>query len=207
MEKEAEAIYFLDLSQCEPANALSRSSRPKFWTMVNYEIEQGQGVMLFANSLTDSPSVTLKLNVTGWYGIYLGIYYGWGAGFLADRVLRAKLTGDPAYSRIGRESFQPRKDGHYPEKELKWSDIAEAFWKCADLTGEAIQFARPTQGKFAESDTNIAYVKLVPLTQAEIEEIKRDSGQATHPPTDRKLRWRKYRAVGIEQPGRHKRGI
>ena len=70
----------MDLSRCEPAEALSHNSGSGVWTMVNYEIEQGNGVMLFANSLTDSPSVSLKLNVAGSCGIYLQMLNEVGQG-------------------------------------------------------------------------------------------------------------------------------
>ncbi|MFH1008594.1 MAG: family 10 glycosylhydrolase [Candidatus Latescibacterota bacterium] len=175
MKEPAEACYLLDLSCCEPHEALSRDSRPDAWTMVDYEIAQGPGVMLFAQATTHPLPVTLPLNLKGCYKIYLGIYYGAHAGAVIDRVLKVKLTGDPSYTRIGREDFRPNKDGTYPEKDVKWSDIAEAFWKSADLTGQAIMFSRPTQGQISEWDTNIAYVKLVPLSKSEIEASRKDA--------------------------------
>ena len=40
MENRSEAIYLLDLSRCEPHEALSNDSRPGAWSMVDYEIER-----------------------------------------------------------------------------------------------------------------------------------------------------------------------
>jgi len=162
-------IYLMDMSLCRPASALSKESRRGCWTMVDYETEFGRGVMLFAGRGTKSPPVTLPLNVSGWHAIYLGMYYGGGEG-----CLKVKLSGDPCFSRIAHELFRPEKDGHYPEKAVGPAELAEVFWKCADLTGQSITFAHHEHGLMAELDANIAYVKLVPLKPEQVSRIEAD---------------------------------
>ncbi len=169
MKKE---IWLFDLTQCEPQNAVSRDGRCGTWIAVDYEVDEGKGVMLFGLPKSDAPPLTLRLGVTGWYEIRLGIFYGAGAGSIEDRILCAKLSDDATFSRFGREEHRPEKDGNYPEKALRWSDIAEVFWKCADLTEQDLIIARPARGTMAEHETNLAYVRLVPMEEAAIAEWK-----------------------------------
>jgi hypothetical protein len=137
---------------------------------VDYETEEGKGVMLFGLPGFDVPPLTLRLGVTGWHEIRLGMFYGSGAGFLEDRVLCAKLSDDGDFSRFCRESVRPNKDGDYPEKALRWDDIAEVFWKCADLTGQDLIFAHPSKGEMSEHETNLAYIRCVPMGDAAVED-------------------------------------
>lgn len=139
-------IWLSDLTQCKPADAISRDGLAGTWIAVDYEVDEGKGVMLFGLPELNPPPLTLRLGVTGWHEIRLGIFYGSGAGFMEDRVLCAKLSNDATFSRFSREDHRSEKDGNYPEKELRWSDIAEAFWKCADLTGQDLIISPPSTG-------------------------------------------------------------
>jgi hypothetical protein len=158
-------IWRFDLTQCEPAESISRDGRPGTWTAVDYATDQGTGVMLFGLPGSGAPPLTLRLTLSGWYAIRMGIFYGASAGFIEDRVLCAKLSRDAACSRFGREDYRPVKDGDYPEKTLRWSDIAEVFWKCADLTGQDLIIARPSKGEMSKLETNLAYVRLTPMDE------------------------------------------
>ena len=64
------AVYFPDMGQCEPTSALASSSRSGCWSLWDYETEPRDGVhlqgrMLYASPKTDSPPVTLRLNLRG----------------------------------------------------------------------------------------------------------------------------------------------
>jgi len=169
-KKDRPDIWLTDLTRCRPADAISRDNRdgrPGTWMAVDYEIEAAKGFMLFAKPGSKAPPLTLPLNARGWHQIRLGIYYGAGGGRLDDRVLLAKLSRDAAFSRFAREDFgDPLRDGHYPEKEIDFTQIAEVFWKAADLTGEDLIFAHPSKGTMSELETNLAYVRLVPMDKA-----------------------------------------
>lgn len=41
-------IWLTDLSTCEPRHAISREVEPGKWLAVDYEVEMGKGVMVFA---------------------------------------------------------------------------------------------------------------------------------------------------------------
>ncbi|MFH1571243.1 MAG: hypothetical protein ABIL09_24860, partial [Gemmatimonadota bacterium] len=115
--------WITDLACAAPAAAISRDGAPGTWIAVDYQVAGAAGVMLFALPGDEAPPLTLSLGAAGWHEIRLGLYYGGGAGALEDRVLLARLTGDPAFARLGREPFRPEKDGQYPEKATSWSDV------------------------------------------------------------------------------------
>jgi len=165
-------ILLSDLTRCEPAHAISADLQAGTWIAVEYEIDEGKGAMLFGLPGSDAPMLALRLGAKGWHEVRLGIYYGTHAGGFEERTLCAKLTSDRSYSRFRREDFRPGKDGNYPEKLLTCTDIAEAFWKCADLTGEDLLISRPPRGEMARTETNLAYVRLVPMDRAAIAEWK-----------------------------------
>ncbi|PYV09341.1 MAG: hypothetical protein DMG07_23455 [Acidobacteria bacterium] len=135
---------------------------------MDYEIDEGKGVMLYAEPASKARPLTLALGYKGWYQVRLGIFYGAGANSVIDRILQVKLTGDPAYTRVGNEPFRLGKDGNYPEKVLLWTDIAEVFWKCADLTGQDLVIARPERGTMADLQSNLAFIRLVPMDEEQI---------------------------------------
>lgn len=164
------AIWISDLTQCQPKGAISREGREGTWIAVDYEVAERKGVMLYALPESGVPPLTLRLNLTGWHEIRLGIFYGGGGGGLVDRTLCAKLSSDAAFTRFRREDFRPGKDGNYPEKALRWSDIAEVFWKCADLTGQELVIAHPPRGEMARRETNLAYVRLMPMEEQALAE-------------------------------------
>lgn len=162
-------IWVMDLMRCEPAGAVSRDGPPGTWIAVDYEIDRGKGVMLFAVPHSDAPPLTLRLNAAGWHEVRLGIYYSGSV----DRVLCAKLSADAAFTRFCREEIHATKDGNYPEKLLRTFDLAEVFWKCADLTGQDLVIARPPKGVLSElHETNLAYVRLVPMDGPALAEWK-----------------------------------
>ncbi|MBM3242408.1 hypothetical protein FJZ31_39620 [Candidatus Poribacteria bacterium] len=165
-------IWLSDLTQCEPADVVSRDRQEGTWIAVDYEVDEGKGLMLFGLSELNPPALTLRLGVTGWHEIRPGVFYGGGAGFMEERVLCAKLSSDATFSRFSREHHRSDKDGNYPEKELRWSDIAEVFWKCADLTGQDLIISRPVRGEMSKEQTNLAYVRLVPMDETAIQHWK-----------------------------------
>ena len=169
MKKE---MWLSDLTEFDPADAISYDRGEETWIAVDYEVDEGKGIMLFGLPELDLPPLTLRLKVTGWYEIRLGIFYGSRLASITDRVLCVKLSDDVTFSRISHEHYQLRKDGNYPEKEFHWFDIAEAFWKCADLTGQDLVINHPPRGNMAKQETNLAYVRLVPMDEAAIQHWK-----------------------------------
>ena len=174
--------WVTDLTVCEPRSAIHRDSVHGKWIEVDYELGDlhppGQrGTMLFGLPDSDAPRLRIPLEVEGFHEIRLGIFYGTGAGILEDRVLLVKLSGDPAYSRIYRENYE-RKDGQYPEKALRWLDVSEVLWKRADLSGQEILISRPTGGEESLKETNLTYVRLVPMDDGARRELSSELPRA-----------------------------
>jgi len=58
-------IWLADLTQCAPAEAISRDGSHGTWISVDYEVVAGSGVMLFALPDAEAPPLTLRLNAEG----------------------------------------------------------------------------------------------------------------------------------------------
>lgn len=175
-------IYLSDLDRCTPSDALSRESRRGCWRTLEYETPAFAGTMLMANPETGAPDVTCRPRRRGPHAISIGIHptdvgqIDWRNATGDVAWLRARLTGDPAFSIL---EWEP--GGH-----LKRRRLEEIFWKVADLTDQEIIFsqyrlragAHPEPGD--RSPARIAYVKLVPLTGAEAALVRADRADRSH---------------------------
>lgn len=161
-------VYFCDLSQCQPASALTRENRKKgTWKVFDYDTEALRGSMLHATMLAGAQDVRLPLKKDGWHGIYIGLYGGakfHGSTYTSEsELLRVKLTKDVGFTEIARESSN---------RDL----IEEVFWRHADLDGQDIVLGQRTKGE--RLPAGVAYVKLVPLNPEEVAAIQRDGKRA-----------------------------
>lgn len=182
------AILHADMSRCRPATALGRAQRPGGWFLVDYETEEGdRGVMMYADSRGAPPAVTLALGARGWHRIFVGVNYTrstlvdpahltpwtmWGS-------LRIRLTGDATWRRIAHEQPWRHAAGCYQNpmgsEKTAWESVYEVHWRCADLTDQDITFAPPPPGPDSEAAiTNVAWVRLEPMSAADIEAHRRD---------------------------------
>ena len=175
-------IYFTDMGQCEPNHVLSASSRVGHWSLWDYETDPDRGVhlkgrMIYASPKTESPPVTLRLNLKGPHALFLAFHYG---GDPRAFALKAKLTKDRCFHRLCHQLVTPkdlgwlgRKDP-FPERIFSRYDLVESFWRYEDLTGQEITFARPNPGStWAEMNASVAWVKCVPLSEGEVSALKR----------------------------------
>lgn len=131
---------------------------------MEYSIAAGCGKMLFSGPDTEAPAVRLDPEVSGWYHIFVGTYRH---HIFPESLLLIKLSSDRGYTRAAVENFRRDKDLVAEDMILGSTDLAEAYWKSADLTGEQIVFHRPTVGLEAEVTANITYIRLVPLSTRE----------------------------------------
>ena len=177
-------IYLADLDLCQPSSALSRTPRRFAWRPESYKTDQFDGTMLFAGEETEAPPVTYAPQVVGWHDVYVGMFNGASRPYLAQR-LQVKLSGDPCYSELNLPTPSDRPWG-VPTDDLDLGlRIHEVFFKTADLSGQQITFAQPRQ--FVVPDDQeygnrcetiwIMYVKLVPLSDDEVETLLADRGR------------------------------
>ena len=63
----SKAIILSDMSQCEPASALSPHMKKGHWKIIPYELKNGtSGKIIWASPDTGAPVMKLPLNVKGW---------------------------------------------------------------------------------------------------------------------------------------------
>ncbi|MSS73935.1 MAG: hypothetical protein EXS64_20990 [Candidatus Latescibacteria bacterium] len=171
MDRENESVYLLDMTVCEPRDAISGDLEKGKWTAVDYTIGQGEGKMLFCGPDTQAPPLRMSPGVKGWHHIFVGTYR---PQVPPETCLLLKLSGDPGYTRSAPQHFRLDKDLVSREMLAGPMDLCEAYWKAADLTGQEIVFHRPAAGGMAQTVTNISYIRLVPLSRAEQGRAERD---------------------------------
>ncbi len=207
-----EPVFITDLSQASPASAVSETPEFKQWRSMAYTAGAISGQMLLAGPETAAPDVTLDLNLSGWHAISLGVmappsYEG------APIKVVARLSDDIAPVMLSAEPAGLER-GHALA-------ITDLFWKSADLTGQQLVLGQPqwqvapedAVGAWRSEVVRIAYVKLVPLGDAEVADVqterdRTDTGrlfahQDAHGPH---YLWRLTDATGIQrelEPYRH----
>ena len=163
MAEERPAIYISDLSGCLPAAALSSTPRQNHWQTVSYEAEGLSGTMLLADSQCTAPALTLPLDLQGWHAIHLGVWTDW-----TDSSIRVKLSDDPSFT----PAITARPTPTDPEWHSGFATLREAFWTCADLSGQDLHIEK--MDRWGGRRAGLAYVKLEPLSEAEVAAIKQD---------------------------------
>ena len=155
-------IYLNDMSKCTPESARSAFRKKDCWQLLEYEAEGISGTMLAAGQLTNAPDVTLPLNVQGWHTIHVGFWTP-SLHYVKPTVVKLKLTDDVCFSRMRHQA-----------EEVCWArtDLYEAFWKYANLTGQDLVIGKKKKGE--PTGAYVAYIKLEPLSAEQVEEIKQD---------------------------------
>ncbi len=181
---ESGPVYFTDLDNCEPSSAVSPYPGLGRWRKLSYEAEGISGTMLLAGPETAAAPVTYRLPVSGWHAISVGSYGGvvWagegsrGVHLRTRTLVLARLTGERTFSPLS-----------LPEEWLRQGEeegevLRDMYWKVADLTGQDIVLgqlgwrAAPGDGpgSFASVAARVAYVKVVPLSDSEVEAVESD---------------------------------
>ncbi|MDE0631008.1 MAG: family 10 glycosylhydrolase [Caldilineaceae bacterium] len=160
-----EPIYLTDLGRSLPQIALSSERRKYHWQVVPYETQEFSGNMLIAGPETEAPPVTIPLGVSGWHRIYLGLWSNW-----TEELVRVRLTGDSSFVKVNREREQGTFADNY--------SLDERYWKTADLTGQNLVLGQQSAGM--SQPAYFAYIKLMPLDDAQIARLRSDHADADH---------------------------
>ena len=120
--------------------------------------------MLVAAEESEAPEVTYPVGRSGWYEVSVGLYR---KPFEAPKEVQVRLTDDPAFVTL---------NGRPGEKDHRENWIDDIYWKTVDLSGRDIVLRQTTlpEGRQAW----VAYIKLVPLSDREVEEFKGDRDRA-----------------------------
>ena len=180
---KADPIYLTGLDRCQPASALAPQPKPRHWRTLPYRTEAHSGVMVMAGVETAAPEITYPLEASGWHAISIGVwgvhitpgttrYYG---DLRTYSEVLAKLSGDDTFSIL----TLPGLEWTFEER------LHELFWKVADLTDQELVLSQESW-RIAEGDgigslqcpnANIAYIKLVPLADDEVDAWQADRRQ------------------------------
>lgn len=155
LTRHAQAVVHTGLSRVEPQAALVTGRRRKGkWKMIPFETVDWKGTALSIYSATNPPPVRLPLTATGWHSIHIGLATTSGGFNIGGNGLKARLSDEPVYRRIANNlALLPNRR----------AVIQECFVTRANLAGQSLQIA-PLPGLPA----TVCYVKLVPLTAAEV---------------------------------------
>ena len=167
-----EPIYLMNLDACRPQSALSTKAERHRWRLLKFECDVGQGTMLVAGQNTAAPEISYPLDRSGWYSIALGLRSAYG-----NTEIQVRLDDESTFTILT----------HRPDPAAE-NRIDDVFWKVAKLSGQAIVFRQLCIQTVPENPDSIgnacagawiAYIKLTPLTDAEVEKLVEQRRSAT----------------------------
>ena len=178
--------YLTGLQRCRPTEALTPIPTLRHWRMLPYTTDTLEGVMLLAGPETAAPTITFPMQADGWHALSIGVVPAHaGPDGLRGTEVQLRLTGEPVPTLL---TVPDRHTVDASDEPLPTStqDIVELFWKIVDLSGQELEIsqvsARLKSGdeaaSFACGPLQLAYVKLVPLTDDEVAAHQLDSSRA-----------------------------
>ena len=173
---QREGVLISDLSRCSPQSAVSTKRKKDCWYTVPYETRDAiKGVILGKGELTDPPDVSLPLEAKGWHAIYLGLHRGtisMGQPFSDPFGLKVKLSDERFFDQV-RPSVTDVPAMNMAVAGSN-SGIEEFFWKASELDGQDLIISYPRVA--LRTMAQLAFVRLVPMTEEEVEEYRRSAG-------------------------------
>ncbi len=174
-----QAIYRTDLDRCAPAEALGANPQHRRWRAMAYATDELSGTMLLAGPNTVAPKVRYPLGVQGWHAVSIGVMPS-RTGESDGHAVLVRLSDDAVETML--KSGAATSDGAHDRA------IVEMFWKVADLTDQDLHIGQAAWQEAPGDDigamrcthARIAYIKLVPLTDAEVEAVRADQAQERH---------------------------
>ena len=140
----------------EPRSIISENASNSTWRAVPYKATEFSGAMLAAMGTSRPEDVSFDPKLSGWYKIYVQLLG------MPDQKLHLKLSSDASYEEIESQN-------------TRYTQIEESLWRCADMTGESIILSKK---RFTVSTNSVlAGLRFVPMTDEEVEEYKRDSAR------------------------------
>ncbi len=155
----SKAVVLTDFSKAEPATALITGKREKGkWKLIPFATAEWKGTALSAYGGTAPPVVRLPLAERGWHAVYVGLATTSGGFNIGGNGIKARLSDEPVFKRMA---------NNLALLENRRAVLQECYLTVAELTGQSLEIS-PLPGLPA----NVCYVKLVPLTDAEVQKRK-----------------------------------
>ena len=136
-------------------NHLSSVSHPDRWETVSYETAEVRGTLLIASDTSDPAPVTVEPALCGWYRIYVCMTDVFGGNHID-----LQLTDDEFPT-----TMTPGKIGRYTMW-ISSEKAEEAFWKCADMTGQRITISKVKNG--IPHTANLLWIRCVTMDAEEV---------------------------------------
>ena len=174
--------YLSAMDRCTPQAALATAAAHGRWRVLPYRSAPLSGTAIVAGQETEAPPVRLAVNARGWHAISIGAWRlkPWYFGLHDDggpAQLLVRFAGDPTFSILHLPTQpsprDPIADWH---KHTGGEELSECFWQVAELNGADLEFGQAQWLETAPDGAErtrcamatVAYVKLVPLTDAEV---------------------------------------
>ncbi len=162
-------IIYRDLSKLTTGELAGKKGSTALWQKLPYETAEFKGVGLLAGENSFPESISLQLNVKGWYKIYLGMTQIGNNNMIS--VALSKEKGLIALSPSHIDSI----DGTCSWARYDWCE--EIFYKEANLTGQELTIGKSKNYPLPNT-VALLYVKLVAMTEEEI--LAQQSYKNTH---------------------------
>ena len=163
-EHEQHSVLISDLRQCSPRWALSPIREPGKWKYMSYWCEFAAGWQLLEGEDMAGDAVDLRVEFqnTGWHAVFLGFgpfTFDGCPREIPEEMVRVILSGEDIF-RVVLNEFSLGGVGVENQHEHAY----EALWRLADLTGRNLMI-----GNIWRRISTISFVKLIPLSEKEIE--------------------------------------
>jgi hypothetical protein len=162
-------VWITDFSACQPPKSLAG------WSLIDYENDEFHGRLLHAPRGTAPPPLTLELNLSGWFAVYIWLMGGnspipvglhdCDSVYSQSNGPALKLTGDRLFSTRFRT---------LAHDVMFWPGLEACFWKYADLTDQTLTI------QFQDSTIYLGAIQCIPLAPAEVEAVLRDRANPEH---------------------------
>jgi hypothetical protein len=162
-------VWITDFSACTPQEHWSDAPEPGLWQVIDFATDAFEGNLLYAENTNPAPDVTLELNLSGWYAVYLWMM-GADGGLPKDTPdyncvysqspgPALKLTSDRRFHHMFRTLTQVY---------MKAPGLEGGFWRYADMTDQSLTI------RHQDGTVYLAAIQAVPLAPAEVEAVMRD---------------------------------
>ncbi len=165
----SQPVYLTDMDRCQPCGALSRDPQIGRWRLLDYETDTLSGVMLLAGEETAAPDVTYPVDASGWHAVSVGMMPHYGG---PSQVL-IRTSGSDTFTTLR----AAEEEGSSPHE----IEAQEVFWRIVDLTDQDLvigqaqyRLAEGGTGALGSNDSQVVYIKLVPLADEEAAALKAD---------------------------------
>lgn len=157
------AVVITDMTAAEPQSAFSPKPKKGHWMTIPYEMRPDtgghKGKAVWCGYEADPPDLTFRPGVKGWYAIFVGVPCSAG--------LWVKLDSDPAPLWCANSIYD------------YYVNSVDTFFKVAELTEQSALIVHPKRHG-AKQPAALSHIMLIPLTEAEVERLKKDRADVSH---------------------------